>query len=112
MTDHDSSDAPVAEGEDATIGGDLRDAATAIARAGRRTGRRLTRRGRDVLESSRESIDRSVQTVTLKTYRDEVDEALQEVVDVLAAHDAEIRELHARVRELEGQSTSAEESES
>ena len=84
------------------------EAAKEAARSGwaalRGSGKAVGDRSKDVVESSRESIDRGYRTVTLKTYRDELDEALSEIVDVLAAQDSEIRHLRGRVEALEGPS--------
>lgn len=81
------------------------EAAKEVARSGwaaiRGGGRAVGDRSKEVVDSSRDSLDRGYRTVTLKAYRDEVDDALEEIVDVLAAQDAEIRHLRARVEQLE-----------
>ena len=82
-----------------------RQAAAEAAKAGagaiRIGGRHVGKRGKAAVEAGRETVDRSYRTVTLRTYREEVDEALQQVVDVLASQDAEIRSLRERVDALE-----------
>ena len=78
-----------------------KDAAKASAGVLRGKGRRVGDAGKGALDTGREAVDRSYRTVTLQTYRDEVDEALQQIVDVLAAQDAEIKHLRGRVAQLE-----------
>ena len=77
------------------------DAVKAGAGAMRIGGRNVGKRGKAAVEASRDTVDRSYRTVTLRTYREEVDEALQQVVDVLASQDAELRLLRDRVETLE-----------
>ena len=71
-------------------------------------GKAVGDRSKDVVDSGRETIDRSYRTVTLKAYRDEVDEAISEIVDVLAAQDAELRHLRARVETLESEQSTGD----
>lgn len=82
-----------------------REAAAEAAKAGagalRMGGRNAGKRGKAAVDAGRETVDRSYRTVTLRTYRDEVDEALQQIVDVLASQDAELRSLRERVELLE-----------
>lgn len=84
-----------------------RQAAAEAAKAGagaiRIGGRNVGKRGKAAVDAGRETVDRSYRTVTLKTYREEVDDALQQVVDVLASQDAELRALRERVDQLEAQ---------
>lgn len=119
MTDHQSDEptdpaptrSPAAAEEDLRAREHLRrssEAAKDAAKSGwaalRGGGKVVGDRSKDVVDSGRESIDRSYRTVTLKAYRDEIDEALAEIVDVLASQDAEIRHLRQRVETLEGRS--------
>lgn len=82
-----------------------REAASEAAKAGagalRIGGRNVGKRGKAAVEAGRDTVDRSYRTVTLRTYREEVDEALEQVVDVLASQDAELRSLRERVEALE-----------
>jgi len=77
------------------------DAAKASADALLHGGRRVGGASKEAWDSGREAVDRSYRTVTLQTYRDEVDQVLQQLVDVVAAQDAEIKHLRGRVERLE-----------
>lgn len=90
-------------------GGAFKDAAKASGGLVRNKSHRAGDVGKNAGQSGRDTIDQTYRTVTLQTYRDEVNEALQQVVDVLAAQDAELKHLRARLSELEAhQQTEAE----
>ena len=59
--------------------------------------------GKEAISKSKEALDHGYKTVTLKTYREQVDSTLSEIVEVLSAHEAEILALREKVKTLESQ---------
>ena len=56
---------------------------------------------RDTASKATRTFDQSVSTVTLREYREGMEQVLGEVVAVLTAHDAEIAALRQKVADLE-----------
>jgi hypothetical protein len=56
---------------------------------------------RRVTSSTTRKVRDGVDAVTFKTFRDEVDRAMQDMLDVLSAHEADIAALRRRITELE-----------
>ncbi len=59
--------------------------------------------GKEAISKSKEALDHGYKTVTLKTYREQVDTTLSEIVEVLSAHEAEILALREKIKTLESQ---------
>lgn len=70
-------------------------------RAGRTGGRKLAETGAAVGGAVNRGVGRAAGSLTLGEYRDEVDRALAEASEVIAAQAAQIAVLEARLEELE-----------
>jgi hypothetical protein len=90
----------LAELEDcAQDGAELRAQLSEVRRSlgnlGRTAARRSGARGKAVVDASRQKVDDSYRTVTLKQYRDEVDGALADITQVLVVLEARVSALEA-----------------
>lgn len=73
-----------------------------ITRAGRSGGEKLKRTTAAIGTSVNRGVGRAAGSLTLGEYRDEVDRALAEASEVIAAQAAQIAELEARLALLDG----------
>lgn len=76
------------------------DVVGSIVRAGRTGGQRLKETGAALGATVNRGVGRAAGNLTLGEYRDEVDRALAEASEVIAAQAAQIAELEARIEEL------------
>jgi hypothetical protein len=76
----------------------LSEVRQSLGKLGRTAARRGSARSKAVVDASRQKVDDSYRTVTLKEYRDEVDRALADITQVLVV-------LEARVSALESAAT-------
>lgn len=65
----------------------------------------LSRRAKDIAaqasERAKDTAEKGYRTMTLRDYRDTMEGTMEKVVEVLAAHEAELAALRRRVEELE-----------
>lgn len=78
-----------------------RDLAGTIARVGRTGGAKLKQAGAALGATVNRGVGRAAGNLTLGEYRDEVDRALAEAAEVIAAQAAHIAELEARLAAIE-----------
>jgi hypothetical protein len=76
------------------------DVVGTIVRAGRSGGQKLKQTGAAIGATVNRGVGKAAGNLTLGEYRDEVDRALAEASEVIAAQAAQIAELEARVAEL------------
>lgn len=99
MTDHGIADAWKGASEKVVDwAGDAADAAKEHAPNAARAAREKLS---STAAAAKDRVDDGVRTVTLQNYRDEIDQTLAQVVEVLVAHETELRYLRARVQKLE-----------
>jgi hypothetical protein len=77
------------------------DVVGTIVRAGRTGGQKLKKTGAAIGATVNRGVGRAAGNLTLGEYRDEVDRALAEASEVIAAQAAQIAELEARLAELD-----------
>lgn len=77
---------------------DARDKAAGVARRG---GRRVATTAKTAADAAGRSISKGAATVSLRDYRQSMEAAMAQVVEVIAAHEAEIARLRQRVEALE-----------
>jgi len=98
-----------AESEDPSIREQLTEVRDSLSDLTRTVGSRTARAGKRTAERGREQVTRGVRTVTLREYRDEVDRALEDIVEVLTDMDARIRALERHVGDPGAPTPAAEE---
>jgi len=85
-------------GEDAdaeSVRDQLTEVRESLGKLGRSVARRSGEAGKSAVASSRAKVDDTYRTLTLKEYRDEVDQALADITQVLVVLEARVRALEA-----------------
>jgi hypothetical protein len=87
---------PATPAEDpAELRAQLSEVRQSLGKLGRTAARRGTARSKAVVDASRQKVDDSYRTVTLKEYRDEVDRALADITQVLVVLEARVSALES-----------------
>jgi hypothetical protein len=73
----------------------LSEVRQSLGKLGRTAARRGSARSKAVVDASRQKVDDSYRTVTLKQYRDEVDRALADITQVLVVLEARVSALES-----------------
>jgi hypothetical protein len=73
----------------------LTEVRDSLGKLGRRVARRGGEAGKSAVASGKSKVDDTYRTLTLKEYRDEVDQALADITQVLVVLEARVRALEA-----------------